>query len=986
MISRLIRSITTFAAVCIAYFAYSLLLVRFIEPSVAQRAVGDKASRPSLENPQNTRLSSIFPPGSWELDQPKVLETPSGMLLLKELKEVGENCLELRPCTLIFLPEEGKGQQRQIVLQASEAAILMFEGPLNLARGQIGRLNSGRLEGNVTIRSPESRAGADDALEILTDNVQMTPRQILAPNQIRFTYGKNSGSGSDLIIALDPPPNKGPADKRSQVKIGSFKSLELVRVDQILLQLDSPKGFGEGTVLREKSGSPSQMQVHVTCQGPFRYDFQARTAWFEKTVQAIRSNSEGPDDRLSCDRLAAYFSASASPRDKPPANDISQRAGLSGLKVERIEALGSPVVVDAPSYAAAARGELLEYNFKTREARIEDSKKAMLRYKQINVETPRIEYQFGEDRLLGQMQADGPGRLAGALPDDPSRTFEAVWNSRVILQPHKGDHALSLLAGASVRVHDVGDFSANNVHVWIREIAVPQPNSKKLKFRFEPVRALAEENVRVDSRQLTGRTDRAEIWIRYAEPVKPEENVPSDPAVPGKTPPKRDLADRQQPDQESRQRFSVAGRHLQAQLFRSGEEMLVEHLIADGNVHFLETQTEKPDEIPIAIRGDVVQVDHANKPHARVRVQGGPAEVSARGLTLVGGNLQLNRGDNRMWIVGPGRMTLPPRRPSAETHAGSPQGMGATGPVSFAWKERMDFDGLNARFRRDVEVTGTQISKTGEVSDLKVNGQDLGVTLTHRVQFTEDKQHPDLGVREMQFDGDVYLQNSGRRNGQQTSLERMQVRDLTIDGATGRLRAQGPGWGSTARRGEGLSAGRFSPSDRASQDSELIYVRVDFEGQVTGNANSRDVEFDGRTNTIYGPIEAWDQVLDPDPPEGLGKEQFLLTSDRLTVADMGSTTGDELSAVELVADGNATIEGREFSARGSRISYAKAKELVVLDGDGRNDAELWMKGSKTPDAAAQQIRYWAGNNSIQVDGGRFLNLTHAGASSGLLRP
>ncbi len=187
------------------------------------------------------------------------------------------------------------------------------------------------------------------------------------------------------------------------------------------------------------------------------------------------------------------------------------------------------------------------------------------------------------------------------------------------------------------------------------------------------------------------------------------------------------------------------------------------------------------------------------------------------------------------------------------------------------------------------------------------------------------------------------------------------------------------------RHSKGLSAGRLSPSPGPSQGSGLIYVRVDFDGQITGNANSRELQFDGGTNTIYGPVTAWDKKLDPDPPAGLAKEQFLLTSDRLTVADMASSTEDDLSAVELVADGNATIEGREFSARGSRISYAKAKELVVLDGDGRNDAQLWMKGSKTPDAAAQQIRYWAKNGSIQVDGGRFLNLTHIGASSGLLR-
>jgi lipopolysaccharide export system protein LptA len=782
---------------------------------------------------------------------------------------------------------------------------------------------------------------------------------------------------------MDPPPNTSQAGKKNQFQVGAFRSLELVHVDRILLQLDNPKVPGVETDQPGPGQPPSHMQVTVTCRGPFRYDFPSRTAWFQDHVQAIHSNAEGPDDQLACDRLSAYFSGGESPRDEARSGDIGQRVGLSGSKVQRIEATGSPVVVDAPSYSAAARAERLEYNFETREVRIEDSNKAMLRYKGNEVETPRIEYRFGEEGRIGQMRADGPGRLTGSFPDDPSRTFEAVWKHRVILQPHKGDHALSLLAGAAVRVHDVGEFSANNVHIWIRETAVPSSQEEKKRFRYDPVRVLAEEQVRVDSLQLTGRTERAEIWIRHSPAVAAKKRAPGAVASGRQPPPETEEEAGEAP---SRRRFDVAANHLQAQLFRSDKEMLVEHLIADGDVRFSETQTEKPGEIPIAIRGQIVQVDHANTRHARVRVQGEPARVSARGLELVGGNLQLNRGDNRLWVAGPGQMILPPRQPpEAASDDTSLGGLGATGPVSITWKESMEFDGLRARFHRDVEVVGTQISKSGEVSDLKVNGQDLGVTLTHCVQFDKDKQPPGLGVREMKFEGEVLLQNSTRQGGQQTSIERMRARDLTIDGATGRLSALGPGWGSTVRHGSSLSAGRSSPPGDAPQDAELVYVRVDFDGQVTGSAVSRELEFDGRTNTIYGPVAAWDQVLDPDPAGGLGKEQFLLTSDRLTVADMDTNPDDDQSAVELVADGNATIEGSNFSARGSRISYVHAKQLIVLDGDGRNDAELWMRGSRTPDFAAQQIRYWAGSDSIQVDGGRFLNLTHIGSSSGLLR-
>jgi hypothetical protein len=52
--------------------------------------------------------------------------------------------------------------------------------------------------------------------------------------------------------------------------------------------------------------------------------------------------------------------------------------------------------------------------------------------------------------------------------------------------------------------------------------------------------------------------------------------------------------------------------------------------------------------------------------------------------------------------------------------------------------------------------------------------------------------------------------------------------------------------------------------------------------------------------------------------------------------------------------------------------------MLLLEGDGRNDAELWRKGSTHADAAAQQIRFWTRDNRIQVDGARFLNLGQIG--------
>jgi hypothetical protein len=130
--------------------------------------------------------------------------------------------------------------------------------------------------------------------------------------------------------------------------------------------------------------------------------------------------------------------------------------------------------------------------------------------------------------------------------------------------------------------------------------------------------------------------------------------------------------------------------------------------------------------------------------------------------------------------------------------------------------------------------------------------------------------------------------------------------------------------------------------------------------------------------TIYGPVTNWERTLAMDPPEGLGEGQFLMTSDRLALASVAPAAGEGDSEVELVASGNATIEGSAFVARGARVSYAQAKRMMILEGDGRTDAELWIQGSTTPDATAQQIRFWTDTYRFQIHGARFLDLSQLG--------
>jgi hypothetical protein len=987
MSSRIQRSAKILAAVTGAYLLYSLIAVPLIEPALNRQeslfSTVPEAASGALAPLRDANLESLFAPGDWELDNPMVLTTDRGMLLVRDYRTREDGDLELVPCTLIVCgsapgdSESGERGQRLVLLRSPQGALIRFDRPLDLSRGQFGRLVGGWLMGPVTIQSPETQPGANDALDLRTDSVQITRQRIVAPHEVVFRYGDNSGRGRDLIMTLDPPAAASTSSKGFRdAGFGQLRSVEIVHVESLKLQLPAPDNESPAKRNAAENQTALPREVEITCRGPFRLDLERLTASLRDQVEMVQRNRDGPNDRLTCDVLSIYL-RHGDPREKPRRRESAEGlSALSTLEVERIVLQGAPVVLDMPSQSVAARAGRMEYHFPTRQIRISDDRQAELRYEQNEFRAAEVEYTPADDGRLGRLLAKGAGQLRGTLPGgEPLETFEASWQNGLIVQPHQGDHAVSLLGAARVRYQGMGEFAAENLHLWLQETPQPDGDVEAPRFAYQPVRMLADRDVRVDSPQLAGATQKVEVWIRYEEATPGPDAAAKNPRSPsGRNP--------QSSPTVSDQKFDLVGNHLQVQLLRRGTETVVEHLILAGDVRLREIQTAKPGETPLDVVGDLVQLEYANTPRTRMLVRGNPARIAARDVGVAGENVQLNRERNRLWITGPGTMALPLASNPLPGNR-DPQTAPSPGKMTVEWKTQMQFDGRTARFEGDVRLRGQQPSGNGEVFDLLVAGSDLEVGLTRRIDFSDDKPPADMGVGSVLFRGDVVLQNTGHRLGMQTSIDRMHVRDLNIDQPSGRLQAAGPGWGTSVRRSEqmpGLGAAGQTGAGAAGKAANLAFLRVDFEDQITGNLHDRVVEFRGRVRTLYGPVADWRDKLDPDPRDGLAEGVYLLTSDRLALAEMQATRDDQ-AAIEVVADGNAAVEGSNFTARAWRVSYARAKELLILQGDGRNDAELWLKGSVAPDAAAQQIRFWTKNNSIQVDGGRFFNLSQTGALS-----
>ena len=169
-------------------------------------------------------------------------------------------------------------------------------------------------------------------------------------------------------------------------------------------------------------------------------------------------------------------------------------------------------------------------------------------------------------------------------------------------------------------------------------------------------------------------------------------------------------------------------------------------------------------------------------------------------------------------------------------------------------------------------------------------------------------------------------------------------------------------------------AGRQVPSD------QLGCVHVRFQGGITGDIR-HEATFHDQVRAAYAPVDSWTASLDTENVEALGPNGALLHCDELS-ADNLAAPASKTPGLEFVAAGNAVLEGSgdQFTARAARITYDQKKDLMILEGDGRTDAELYRQlapGARASKAAARKIFYWPKTKRSYVDGARTLEFNQS---------
>jgi lipopolysaccharide export system protein LptA len=965
--------------ILIAFALYAQTVVRWIEPVRAARPddqhIHDPA--PNLPNP----YQHLFEPGDWELNSPKVLLTSQGTLLFLDYQPLDSGRLEIRPCTLILYSQDDEGAQsgRPVVMRAAEGAILHFDEDVDLTRGQFGRLIGGRILGEIRIFSPESAPGAADSLELITRNLQIERTKAWTPHDVKFRYGASRGSGQNLEMMLSPAEQT--AGKGKMPVIGGVETVQLTQIDELILQ-SQKQSLIPSTAESDKPDQP-QPPVRITCDGPLKFDVNRRVATFDDNVLVQRLMPDGLNDRLRCSQLAVYL---GSEKNEKAAGKSADAAAVGS--VERIVAIGKPVVLEAASQNAYTEAERLEYNLKTRQMQLKSLKsgaKVLLRRGSDEFRAPEVAYELVEGKRLGKLWAPGPGRLVTATGTEQNkRPFAAEWQQEIRIRPDGKNDLISLLGGAKLDAEGQGTFQAEELHLWVLEIpssigSQPVREQKQTAGQagslsyIVPDRLLATGRVHADSPQMAADADRLEAWFTQIPDSLPQvETKPSGelslvPADGSASPELREpvLRIREPLPAKAVQHFHVVGEVIQMQVQQRGKSSSVDQITVEGKqVRITETNAAE-NEQPLWLAGTRIALDGGTGESCHITVTGHPQQpaiLAARGLKLRSETLKLSRRDNRVTVDQAGDMTLPISRDAQGRLLAEP------GELSIAWRGSMLFDGSAARFRQGVVVRGDTYGATAD---------EMHAVLTSQIDFGRPKQSdqkPELKRLTMtggaEFDSRTFNPDDGRLQTQ----EHMSAHSLDVDRISGAIQGAGPGWLSRVQVGQASLPAQSDPKTGkppAGRTDELTYLRVEFRNELVGNLHRRQVEFSDQVQAVNGPVLNWDDTINPRSRDALGDRGLVLTADRLSVAEF-LPPGAKKGSMEMTATGNTRVEGRDYTAFAHRLTYAAAKSQLILEGDGRNEAEV--KHQYRDSVRAQKLLYWPDNGAVQIEGGKSFSI------------
>ncbi|MEZ6104707.1 MAG: hypothetical protein R3B96_00980 [Pirellulaceae bacterium] len=963
--------------VAIIMAVYGVLLVPLIEGAPQERRDLASLTNPVADWTETTEVDfpGLFPPDAWELGQRKRLQVDQGTAYFQHYAPNEDGDLEVQPFTLVFAParaiDDPRPPEPPLVLTAPGGALLKFDQPVKLGVPRAGRLQQAVLRGEVTI---DRAAGVDsDALHLVAHNVQLQNDFVVTPHRVEFQLGGHRGAGENLVIQLLTDAAVSPDSPLPPIR--GIRSLELIKLDYLILA--APPNAAPSPTL-------GTTEFEVRCKGAFKFDLAASEAtlrdqvrinhWSQATRQLLES--------LAADRMTIRFERRS---------DATGRTGAYGqslptptdLEIAEVLAVGAPAILDSPARRVRAEAALLGYSPTDRRINLQDKQRVLLIHEDMRFEAPNLEYYLTDDRAIGRAFSEGPGWVhRDATPRQAA--LHVQWNEAMQLRPHDGLDVLSLYGSPEMSLGADSQFTAKNLHIWLRGGDLGAGSEKPTR-RVEPEKMLAEEECESNPLNSQATRNLEVFWeVGASQPTINDTGattaIPAQPAghSSGSSSPANSpfqLRADGTPG-SNQQRMRVDGDLVRVHLKPAERSYEVQEITVKGSAQLREESAE-PGVEPLAIAGSELRVESIGQGLFSAYVVSeqsmGKATLAARGLELFGAELQMDQRTHRTWMEGPGEARFMP------TGESSPNSQ-LDGPATVTWQGGLEFDGQVVRVRGQVVIVFKTLGRDGSRSVVRIQGDSLDVTLNERVDFrTQVSPRSDkIEVERIEMPGAVVLDHwESSPQGEPISIDRFLVRDVALDYASGELSGLGPGWGQSIRAGQAapLESQPATPDAR----ERLTLVRVAFLDRMEGNVLRKSLAFVQQVEVLADTAEHWEDWKDRETMLS-SPEVVTMRGERLETAWVQDEQTRQASW-EMAMVGNASVQARSFDATAHRMVYVESKDLIILEGNQRDDAQLtWARrGAAGRDSArARKIMYWKTLGNVEVDGVSSFDATFSG--------
>ena len=986
MLTRLTHAAVAFAITVAVYQAYVVLAVPFIEPTFVEQQtkqlVDSELAPPVRQAPHKHRelLAGYFPVGHWTLAQPpKTFETDNAMIVLDDYQPNDEGQVRVNKCVILFFPRtrvRGEPPPRDaVVLEAPHGAVLQMDEAVGPALGGMGRIQWGRLVGDIVVRSDMRDPGPEDDLLLTTRDVYMNEDLIRTDEKVEMQLGSHWGRGRVMEIRL-VAVERGRASVGGP-QIGGIDSLEILHEVRGQLAVGNVELFGQGS---GQAGPP----VKVASQGRFRFDFPNSMASFVDQVQVVQEYADGQRDQLFCEELNLYFAGE--PKLLPDAPNRPEESPamwgksrvLSELRPGSIEAKGSErglVILEAPSRQAAVQCDRMRLEIDARRATFDGTNEVTLKYEGNEIHAPLVRYQAPPEssaQRIGNLLAAGSGWIRALTDDDSSQPFEVRWTDSMRLERENGQPVLSLRGRPRLDMVGMGTLWANHLKVVLRERKIDGSEDNLLPGDVVPQRIVATGLVGIDSPELSGKVHHLNVNVNYLPndvgPRMTNKNSGNNRSSP--------LGKRHNRDGRA---YHVVGNRLNVNLTVRERQPEVSHIRVEEDVVFRETSITGSASQPLLVRADQLSVKDADSPNAEIDLLGRPALVTAAGMTIHADKLRLNRGSSQAWIDSPGQMELPMDRDL------NGQPLAAPEPLTIRWRQAMELDQDRVTFRGRVSA---------QTTDGVLNTERLVAVLTGPVQFDGAAQQRRTEIEQIECFEGVQAEFQQRDATGVTSKQWLELESIAVNQLSGDIQGTGPGELESMHLSNSSNPmGQFSSTDGRHRRSgqRLGYLYVDFRRGVRGNLHHREIRVTGDARAVYGPVDSWEQKLKISLRGTPGPETIWITSDELGVAESHMARRSRQSGmepVELSARGNVTIEGPyrqtgTFTARADRADYDQIKSMIILEGIENRFAQLHLQeyvGAVPTSSQYRKIIYNLKTEEMKVEGfgGAALHLLNQG--------